>query len=503
MALDPNISLGVRPLQIADPLAQYGQVATIQNAQNQNALAQYQLGSAQRAEKTQNVLSDAYSQSISPEGTVDYKKLTGLLAAGGGGAQIPAIEKMRREIELSALTQQETAFKVQKQKNDFLAQAKRDTSNNPSDANLTAFGEDLEANPLFSKIEKAQMAANVNRILAMPFDQRRSFMASQGATASDLKPTVTNQNLGGTVRAISTAPFGGAATVVPGSIGSVTSTPAQLEQNRIAQARLNFEQSKFAYEKANPGYELKEAEDGSIVGVNKRTLQAFPVSIGGGAGPAAAPVVGGAGGTGMPGARAAVPGAAPAALPGAEPTAAARPLMGKATALTESQGNATAYGMRMFDSNKLLKDLETAGTTSGGRIRGAVEGTLTSLIPYQGANLAEGAGAIMNALPGVLGGPNEQQQSYDAAKRNFITAVLRKESGAAIGASEFANEDKKYFPQAGESKKIIEQKQKARDLAIKAMKIQAGPGAKNIGVGGAGGGTPSASDPLGLGTGGT
>jgi hypothetical protein len=167
--------------------------------------------------------------------------------------------------------------------------------------------------------------------------------------------------------------------------------------------------------------------------------------------------------------------------------------MGKGTALTESQGNATAYGMRMFDSNKLLKDLETAGTTSGGRIRGAVEGTLTSLIPYQGANLAEGAGAIMNVLPGVFGGPNEQQQSYDAAKRNFITAVLRKESGAAIGASEFANEDKKYFPQAGESKKIIEQKQKARDLAIKAMKIQAGPGAKNIGVGGDGDGTPSAS----------
>ena len=31
MAIDPNISLGVRPLEIANPLAQYGQIAAIQN----------------------------------------------------------------------------------------------------------------------------------------------------------------------------------------------------------------------------------------------------------------------------------------------------------------------------------------------------------------------------------------------------------------------------------------------------------------------------------------
>ena len=58
---------------------------------------------------------------------------------------------------------------------------------------------------------------------------------------------------------------------------------------------------------------------------------------------------------------------------------------------------------------------------------------------------------------------------------------MRKESGAAIAASEFANEEKKYFPQIGDSKKVIEQKQKARDLAIKALEVQAGPtGARSI-----------------------
>jgi hypothetical protein len=45
-----SLALGVKPLQLEDPLTSYGRFATIQNAQNQNALAQYQLGSAQRAE---------------------------------------------------------------------------------------------------------------------------------------------------------------------------------------------------------------------------------------------------------------------------------------------------------------------------------------------------------------------------------------------------------------------------------------------------------------------
>ena len=50
MPLDPNIALGVRPMEVANPLAQYAQVAQLQNYQNQDALAQYQLGAAQRAE---------------------------------------------------------------------------------------------------------------------------------------------------------------------------------------------------------------------------------------------------------------------------------------------------------------------------------------------------------------------------------------------------------------------------------------------------------------------
>jgi hypothetical protein len=56
--------------------------------------------------------------------------------------------------------------------------------------------------------------------------------------------------------------------------------------------------------------------------------------------------------------------------------------------------------------------------------------------------------------------------------------VLRKESGAAISQSEFDKEDQKYFPQPGDGPGVRAQKQKARELAIKSLEIQAGPGMK-------------------------
>ena len=67
MALDPSIALGVKPLELANPLAQYGQVAQLQNYQNQNALAQYQLGAAQRAEQTATTQNELYAKHFNPK----------------------------------------------------------------------------------------------------------------------------------------------------------------------------------------------------------------------------------------------------------------------------------------------------------------------------------------------------------------------------------------------------------------------------------------------------
>jgi hypothetical protein len=319
-------------------------------------------------------------------------------------------------------------------------------------------------------------------------DWKKQFALGATKYITENKPVTFAQDFGTGGRVMSRAGLGGPATVVPGSEFTKGKTFADITSERqanLAQLRLAFDQGKFAWEKANPGFEIKEAEDGSIVGVNKRTLEAFPVTVGGAA-PAAAPAMPGGG---VPGARLPAPGAGPAA-PGMAPPAAGAPgvpLMGKGTALTESQSNATAYGLRMKEANSILEDLAKKGTLRGANIEAT---------PFIGESLGK-------VLPSFLGGTSAAQQQVNQAKSNFITAVLRKESGAVISDSEFEREDRKYFPQVNDNDAVIKQKANARKLAIKAMEIQAGPGAKNIqkyqpssGIPGA-----SASDPLGLGTG--
>jgi hypothetical protein len=109
MPIDPRISLGVQPIQVADPIARYGQLSAIQNAQNQNALAQYQLGTAKREEQTLNALNEAYRKSYDPKtGKIDRNLLRESLARGGFGSKLPAIEKTLIELDKEDLLRQKT-----------------------------------------------------------------------------------------------------------------------------------------------------------------------------------------------------------------------------------------------------------------------------------------------------------------------------------------------------------------------------------------------------------
>lgn len=92
MAIDPRIALGVQPMQLPDPLAQYGKVMAIQGAQNQNALAQYQLGAAQRAEQKDIARTNALAQA----GTDDAAIANALLKSGDL-AGYTSFVKSRRE----------------------------------------------------------------------------------------------------------------------------------------------------------------------------------------------------------------------------------------------------------------------------------------------------------------------------------------------------------------------------------------------------------------------
>jgi hypothetical protein len=75
-----------------------------------------------------------------------------------------------------------------------------------------------------------------------------------------------------------------------------------------------------------------------------------------------------------------------------------------------------------------------------------------------------GSFSFGGALPNML--QSSDRQVYEQAKRNFGTAVLRRESGASIADSEFETLNKTYFPVPGDSKDVIEKKYQLRNTVI-------------------------------------
>jgi hypothetical protein len=91
MAFDPSIILGYRGVEIPNQLAQYAQMAQVENAQQQNALAQFQLGAARRAEQGQTALGQAYGEFYGGGGSMGAgapPRAADLTAAYGGGGAV-------------------------------------------------------------------------------------------------------------------------------------------------------------------------------------------------------------------------------------------------------------------------------------------------------------------------------------------------------------------------------------------------------------------------------
>jgi hypothetical protein len=121
---------------------------------------------------------------------------------------------------------------------------------------------------------------------------------------------------------------------------------------------------------------------------------------------------------------------------------------------TEGEANASLYASRMMEAENVLRDpdVEKAAASPQERIRGA--------IPLVGNYLV-----------------SEKYQKFDQAQRNFINAVLRRESGAVISKDEFDNAGKQYFPQPGDTPEKLAQKRANRADAIKGI---AAAGGKNF-----------------------
>lgn len=123
--------------------------------------------------------------------------------------------------------------------------------------------------------------------------------------------------------------------------------------------------------------------------------------------------------------------------------------------LNVEQGKNTGFLIRANDANKTVTELEGEGTSAWNKMAGGIPG-------------------VGNYLVG------ENAQKLTQAKRDFINAVLRQESGAVISPEEFSNAEQQYFPQPGDGPEVIAQKRQNRENAIAGFKIRSGPGAASV-----------------------
>lgn len=128
---------------------------------------------------------------------------------------------------------------------------------------------------------------------------------------------------------------------------------------------------------------------------------------------------------------------------------------------TEGQGKAATFADRMAQSHDIINQNENINSGWAGAAGAAVSSALGGRAP-----------AVANAVS------SEARQKVEQAQRNFINSVLRRESGAVISDSEFANARQQYFPQPGDTPEVIAQKRQNRESSIQGLFREAGPSYK-------------------------
>ena len=131
-------------------------------------------------------------------------------------------------------------------------------------------------------------------------------------------------------------------------------------------------------------------------------------------------------------------------------TAEAKLAKAKAPAAPKAtQSEAAGYGRRI---EQAMKNMEEIGATD-----------------FDRTDFSSGLGSYM---PDTM--RSDEALSQDQAESNFINAVLRRESGAAISDTEFDKAEKQYFPRPGDGERTLAQKKANREQILVSLKGEAG-----------------------------
>lgn len=212
MAVNPNIALAVKGVELQDPLTQYGRVAAIQQAQQQNALAQMQMQQAQREIEQQNRLREFIP-------TMTAQNRNQLLGYGAAGRQVYESmlkgEKESREAEKAAADVAATRMKE--------ARNLLPSVNSPEAyANWRSYT--LQNLPGLANVIPEQYSPEAVRGLMLEADKA-------------LEQHFVTQNLGGASRVVAMPKYGaGAARTVEGTYAADVPLPPEVQAQKLQQS---------------------------------------------------------------------------------------------------------------------------------------------------------------------------------------------------------------------------------------------------------------------------
>jgi hypothetical protein len=270
MAINSNIALGVQPLQLADPMAQYAKIAAIQGAQQQNRLADMQMQEYERAraeeEGTRNYLRG--------RNLADPETIVGLQTNFGKTGL--AMAKSLQEQNIAALNAKNTQSQINER--DFGLQKKK------LDFGWNAVGSAPTPQAAIAELNKGvkdgvfdmkSATAEIQQLQSMTPEQYQQYRVQKVMGILEAKdklgfmlPKVARQDIGGSIVNIQDNP------ALPG-YGLPVQGAAPLQKtatiaDRTAQGQLAVAQNRLANEQ-DPTVVARQVvgDDGTVTNYNK------------------------------------------------------------------------------------------------------------------------------------------------------------------------------------------------------------------------------------------
>jgi hypothetical protein len=439
MPTNANIIMGVQAPQLEQPVNQMAKVLQLRGAMDDRAMRQMEMQQVQKKLAEEQAIGEAYRNAVGADGSVDRNKFVNILATGGMGSRIPGVQKQWADADKATADvgkvkadTEKTQLEAAHKRVDSWGQAMGFVRQNPTPENAQAAVQHLVTMGIMPP-EKARQA--IASLQADPTPQGIARFAEMGfraaLSAKEQLPTFQTRNLGGTTDTLSIDPV----TQQVRTVNQAQNT--QSPDNAASNARMAADAAAARAVQIR-GQNLSDAR--AREATSATMSRPFEVT-----GPDGVPV-----------------------LVQQDKQGNIRPVQGYAPKsggkpMTEGQAKANLFGSRMRESDRILSQLE--GKYSPLAVNAKM-----------GAEKMPGVGGIAGAVGNAM--LSNEGQMAEQAQRDFVNAVLRRESGAVISDQEFANAQKQYFPQPNDSQAVLAQKRRNRQMAIQGLEAEVPGGLK-------------------------